>query len=230
MSENAEKPIWLRPPVDILFNLSKLKHTRPWDVNVAPLLRLLLSEIRRRGYVDFVASGIALLTSSVIYRMQAESLFRSYAEEKRVFQRASEEKPITPPPIRLPFRKQPLVASIDELISALAEVLRAEEELAQSRASKPVLPEPVEAVPPPDEFFVYLEDRMEELLQKIKLMLGGKGIIAFSKLVEASSRKELARIFLLLLFLATRGDVALWQEREYGEVYVVVGAGEQLNG
>lgn len=85
MSENAEKPIWLRPPVDILFNLSKLKHTRPWDVNVAPLLRLLLSEIRRRGYVDFVASGIALLTSSVIYRMQAESLFRSYAEEKRVF-------------------------------------------------------------------------------------------------------------------------------------------------
>jgi len=54
------RPFYLRPPWNILFEISKLEKLTPWNVNIAYLLNSFLSEMERMGKVDFRASGVAL--------------------------------------------------------------------------------------------------------------------------------------------------------------------------
>jgi chromatin segregation and condensation protein Rec8/ScpA/Scc1 (kleisin family) len=55
----ARRPFYLRPPWNILFELSKLEKLTPWNVNIAYLLRSFLTEMERNSTaperVDFRA-------------------------------------------------------------------------------------------------------------------------------------------------------------------------------
>ena len=73
---NLEKPFWLNPPYIILFDLLRLHKIRPWDVNLETILLSFLTEIKQKGYVDFPASGTALLSSSTIHRMKSELVLK----------------------------------------------------------------------------------------------------------------------------------------------------------
>ncbi len=41
------RPFYLRPPWNILFEISKLEKLTPWNVNIAYLLRSFLTEMER---------------------------------------------------------------------------------------------------------------------------------------------------------------------------------------
>ena len=43
------KPFYLRPPINILFDINRLEKLTPWSVNIAFLLRHFLSEMERLG-------------------------------------------------------------------------------------------------------------------------------------------------------------------------------------
>jgi len=94
----SEKPFWLRPPWAVLFDLIRLQKVRPWDVNLNHLLTTLTGEMRKRGYVDFTASGIALFSSSVIYRMKSELILKLEEPPKPPVERPIE---FLPPPLQL---------------------------------------------------------------------------------------------------------------------------------
>ena len=64
MSTGIRRPFYLRPPWNILFDISKLEKLTPWNVNIAYLLNSFLSEMERNGKVDFRASGVALDSSA----------------------------------------------------------------------------------------------------------------------------------------------------------------------
>ena len=66
------RPFYLRPPWNILFEISKLEKLTPWNVNIAYLLRSFLSEMERTENVDFRASGVALDSSALIYLMKSK--------------------------------------------------------------------------------------------------------------------------------------------------------------
>ena len=66
MTITLKKPFYLRPPWNILFELSKLEKLTPWNVNIAYLLTSFLSEMDRMGKVDFRASGVALDSSALV--------------------------------------------------------------------------------------------------------------------------------------------------------------------
>ena len=71
----TRRPFYLRPPWNILFELSKLeKLGTPWSVNIAYLLRSFLTEMDHTGKVDFRASGVALDSSALIYLMKSKLL------------------------------------------------------------------------------------------------------------------------------------------------------------
>jgi chromatin segregation and condensation protein Rec8/ScpA/Scc1 (kleisin family) len=76
MATSTRKPFYLRPPWNILFELSKLDKLTPWNVNISYLLRSFLSEMERTGKVDFRASGVALDSSALIYLMKSKKLHR----------------------------------------------------------------------------------------------------------------------------------------------------------
>jgi segregation and condensation protein A len=214
-AESLEKPFWLRPPWAVLFDLIRLQRVRPWDVNLNYLLTTLMGEMRRRGSVDFTASGIALLSSATIYRMKSELILELQEPPKPPVQRPVE---FMPPPIQLPFRYEYASTTIDNIMKALQEALRSEAVMQIQPKLTPITPAPP-MLQEIDDFMVNVDEKIEDMFSRIAgLSIQGK--ISLSDLDDGLSRLESIRIFILILFLASRGRILLWQDEEFGDIYV----------
>ena len=220
MSRTTRKPFYLKPPWNILFELNKLEKLKPWNVDIAYLLRSFLSEMERTGKVDFRASGVALDSSALIYLMKSKLLLT-------LQEPPAPPKPppdYVPPPLFLPLRYELTSTTIQNLLDVLDEVLKGEKLHRLDRVvSQPVLPSVTDLLPQFDAFLAELELRMQALYSLLCKKVKGTGIIDFSKLIEGVDRIEGIRIFILLLFLAQDGKVDLWQNEETEELYIAVG-------
>jgi segregation and condensation protein A len=96
-----------KPPLDLLFNPSLLSRKDVWDINVTTLLEMLLRILSESGRRDLRICGVAALSSSMIYRLKVESIFRleKIAMMKRGIEvtESNAEVPMLKP-IESPFR------------------------------------------------------------------------------------------------------------------------------
>jgi segregation and condensation protein A len=215
--EGDSKPFYLKPPWQVLFDLARLQKVRPWDLNVAFLLSTFLQEMRKTGYVDFTASGTALLSSSVILRMQSQRIFEAELEEKQ------EEKQrifdIVPPPLHLPLRFELTITGLEDLLEKLKEALTAE--CMGETVKKVIEAPPREVIEEYDKMFLRWEEQVNEFYEELlSRMPAGKA--SFSNLVEGFNWRKIVETFLMLIFLASKGLVDLLQEEEEGELIVVL--------
>jgi chromatin segregation and condensation protein Rec8/ScpA/Scc1 (kleisin family) len=176
--------------------------------------------MRRRGYIDFTASGIALLSSATIYRMKTELILKLEEPPMPPPPKIAE---VLPPPIQLPIRYEYTTTSIEQLIKMLDEALKAEPTLLKSRL-KPITPAPP-VLQQLDQFIVEIEEHIERMYTKIAEMAVKENLVSFSKLITGLKRLEIVRVFLIILFLACRGKINLWQEQEFGEIYISLPGG-----
>lgn len=209
----SEKPFWLRPPWAVLFDLIRLQRVRPWDVNLSYLLTTLIGEMRRKGYIDFSAAGIALFSSATIYRMKSELVLELQEPPTPPSEKPAE---FIPPPIQLPFRYEYTSTTVDNLLQALDEALK-NENLELHPRLIPITPA-LPVVQEVDEFMVDIEGKIEKMYQNISQFKDET--ISLSKLTAGLKRLEAIRVFLLILFLACRGKIQLWQEENFGEIYI----------
>jgi chromatin segregation and condensation protein Rec8/ScpA/Scc1 (kleisin family) len=220
MSSGIRRPFYLRPPWNILFDISKLEKLTPWNVNIAYLLNSFLSEMERNGKVDFRASGVALDSSALIYLMKSKLLL--------ILQEPpAQPKPpgdYVPPPLFLPLRHELTSTTIHHLLEVLDDVLKGERLSHLDRVvPQPVLPAFSDILPQFDAFLQEIEMQMDKLYELLCEKVRGTGIIEFSTLAKDVPRMEAIRIFILLLFLAQDVKVNLWQEEETEELYITVG-------
>jgi len=220
MSSGIRRPFYLRPPWNILFDISKLEKLTPWNVNIAYLLNSFLSEMERNGKVDFRASGVALDSSALIYLMKSKLLL--------ILQEPpAQPKPpgdYVPPPLFLPLRHELTSTTIHHLLEVLDDVLKGEKLLRLDRVvPQPVLPAFSDILPQFDAFLQEIETQMNQLYELLCEKVRGTGIIEFSTLAKDVPRMEAIRIFMLLLFLAQDVKVNLWQNEETEELYITVG-------
>ena len=220
-TEKAEKPFWLQPPWMILFDIIRLYRVKPWDVNLSHLLTTLLAEMRRRGYIDFTASGVALLSSATIYRMKTELILKMEAPPPP---QIPKPKDYLPPPIQLPFRYEYTSTTIEQLLDSLEETLNAEPAIMGKLKLKSITPPPP-SIPELDQFMVEIDEQIERMHRKIVSMIKGKRYIPFSEIATGLKRLEMVRAFIILLFLACRGKLQLWQDEEFGEIYISLAEG-----
>jgi len=210
----------LRPPWNILFELSKFEKLTPWNVNIAYLLNSFLSEMERTGKVDFRASGVALDSSALIYLMKSKLLL--VLQEPPAPPKAPQD--FVPPPLFLPLRHELTSTTIRHLLEVLDDVLKGEK---LSRlgdvVAQPVLPAVSDILPQLDIFLMEIEVQIEKLYAVLCEKVKGVGIIEFSTLIRGIVRIEAVRTFVLLLFLAQEGRVSLWQNEETEEIYIAVG-------
>ncbi|MEM3517179.1 MAG: hypothetical protein QW647_05260, partial [Candidatus Bathyarchaeia archaeon] len=119
-----EKPFWLKPPFLILFDILRLDKLKPWQIQLTELLKDFLNKMREIGEIDFPASGIALLSSSIIHRMKTEHILEMEDPPK--------PPPVKPEELNLPPLPPPLIKfeyapiSIFEIIKALEKALEKE--------------------------------------------------------------------------------------------------------
>ncbi len=220
MATTVRRPFYLRPPLNILFEFSKLEKLTPWNVNIAYLLSSFLNEMEKSGKVDFRASGVALGSSALIYLMKSKLLLA--LEEPPPPPKAP--KDFIPPPLFLPLRYELTSTTIKHLLEVLDDVLKGEKLIrAEKVVDEPILPTPSEIFSQLDMYLMEIEVQMENLYAFLSEKVKGAGIIEFSTLIKGTARLEAIRTFILLLFLAQDGRVSLWQNEETEEVYVTVG-------
>ena len=209
-----EKPFWSKPPWAILFDLIKLRKTRPWDIRIAYLLNTLVEEMQNAGFVDFTASGVALLSSSTIFRMKTEMILE--LEEPPLQQTVRLEQ--VPPPINMPYRFEYTFTTLDDLLDALEEAVRSEKPVETfSKIQTPNVPPVIEDV---DDFMLNINEYMENMFNRIVALLKNTTHVPFSKLIMGLNRLETVRALILILFLACRNRILIGQEEEFGEILI----------
>lgn len=220
-STSAKKPFYFQPPWNILFELHKLERVRPWNVNISFLLTSFLEEMSKQGEVDFRASGVALDSSATIHLMKSRLLLK--LEEP-----PPQPKPppdFLPPPLLYPLRYELTSTTIHHLLDALDEALKGEQIFALKPRLEPVLPPPPEILPPVDLYLMEIETQMKRLYRFLLHLAHEEKLIIFSKIIAGMEKLEAIKRFIVLLFLAQKGKISLWQEEEFGEIYVTIAEG-----
>jgi segregation and condensation protein A len=216
MPQTMKKPFYFQPPLSILFEIHKLEKVLPWEVNISYLLAIFLEEMEQQGEVDFRASGVALESSSTIYLRKTKLLLK--LEEPLPPPKTLPE--FIPPPMYLPLRYELSSTTIDNLLNLLDEVLKGEN-IRPPKPEEPLLPTP-EIIPPVDMMLLQIEDHMKTLYDQLCQLVGTGELISFSKIVAGLEKLEAVKTFIILLFLAQRGKIGLWQEEEIEELYITV--------
>jgi chromatin segregation and condensation protein Rec8/ScpA/Scc1 (kleisin family) len=212
------KPFYLQPPWNILFELHKLEKVKPWHVNISLLLASFLDEMEKCGEVDFRASGVALDSSAFIYMMKSKLLLK--LEEPPATPKLPPD--IVPPPIFLPLRYELTSTTIEQLLDALDSVLKGEKLLPLKPRLEPVLPPPTDILPEIDRYLMEIEDLMDALYGEILHLISESPVLGFARLAAGKNRLEAIRTFILLLFLAQSQKILLWQDEEFGEIFISV--------
>jgi len=216
MPQSMEKPYYFQPPLSILFEIHRLEKIMPWDVNISFLLNTFLEEMEHRGEVDFRASGVVLDSSSTIYLMKTKLLLK--LEEPLPPPKSPPD--FIPPPMFLPLRYELSSTTLENLLNVLDEVLKGES-IHHPPPPQPILPAP-EIIPPVDLYLLEIDKRMNIIYTQL-CQLARKGeLIGFSKLVAGLEKLEAIKTFIILLFLAQRGKIGLWQEEDIEELYIIV--------
>ena len=219
----VEKPFYLIPPLNILFELHKFQKIHPWDVNISFLLSSFLEEMERRGEVNFRASGVALDSSATIYLMKTKLLLK--LEEPPAPPNPPQD--LLPPLLFLPLRYELTSTTIRHLLTVLDEVLKGEHLFPIKAPKEPLLPF-TDIIPPVDMYLMEIEDKMKNLLNSIVQLATEGKIVVFSIIVAGLAKLEAIKTFITLLFLAQKGKVSLWQKDDCDEIYITLSEGESV--
>lgn len=209
-----KKPFYLREPWEVLFKDTKLDKASPWSIDLVYLLTTLLEEMNKVG-IDFRIAGTAINSSVLIYLKKAELLLKMEEPPQ-----PQQEKPdvYVPPPLNLPFRFEFTTTSISDLIAALEKALTEE---TQSKTPRlPVLPMPIPDFMDIEAYLLEIEGRADTLYERVVGM--GSGPLSFFDLVVDWNPLEVVRVFMMLLFLAQREKIDLYQDEEETDIKITV--------
>jgi segregation and condensation protein A len=207
----------MRPPYLILFDLLRLHRIKPWDVDIAELLNSFMAQMKKTGYVDFSASGTALLSSSVVHRMKSEIVLKMEEPPKPPVPRPNDE---VPPALPFPLRFEYTSTSVVEILRTLQEALANEKVVL---AKKPFILSPPSVFEQFDQFLANIEENIQNYYaQLIKLSIRGSPL-SFKELVRDQTLIEAVRVFIMLLFLANEKKIILTQDENGSDLFVRLG-------
>ena len=210
-----------KPPLNVLIDPSLAKRKSPWEINLTELLDKFLEAISQTDLIDMRAAGTAALSSATIYRLKVETLFLF---EKLRLQHRLMDASEPPQIIVMPFRYEIYSTNIDELFDELGRILQ-EIVVEESGGSDNLLA--VTELPPPnfDDYVVSLQALLPEFRKILVERLRATGKALLSELVRGLRPIDAARVFILLLFAASNGEVVINQE-ESDEDALVVSVGQ----
>jgi len=224
MEKQLSKPFYLRPPWNVLFDIQRLERVNPWDVSISFLLMSFMEEMNRMSEVDFRASGVALDSSATIYLMKSKLLLKLEEPPASVPPRVD----FIPPPLILPLRYELTTTTVQNLLEALDEALQSEKLFTLRTPAKSILPSPPVIVPTISVYLVEMEEQIESLLQKIRNFVERGEIVSFSNLVSGLEKLEIIRNFIILLFMAQKGRVTLYQDANFEEIFITLNGGSSI--
>nr|MDO8082229.1 segregation/condensation protein A [Candidatus Freyarchaeota archaeon] len=214
MTETREDPFWIHPPWSLLVDTSQ-KAEDPWEIDISRILIGFLEKMRERESVDYKVSGKALLSASVIHRIKSELLLR--LGQKQEEKKEKEDLDLNLPPIPMPYRLINRKVTLEELLLALERVLLGEE-------TRKMIKKPLKEEVKPEPFvFEPSKTNIEQIIKDIyqKILSQEREIIRFSELVDKRDPLNVVRNLLSILILVLRNKIHVWQEKYFGEIYIM---------
>ncbi len=223
MMDEGDKASLSIPPLNLLFNTSLLGKQNVWDIDIANLLELLLKFINSSGQKDLRICGIAAWSSSLIYRLKVESIFRleKLSMEKKSYGSQNEEKEI--PLLKLidfPFRlSSTYPVSLEDLLTILENMINDLGNPKQKNLNQ-IKIEPLEDFDF-DHYLVKFEKILEEHEDYLMQTLEHTEFLLFSQFISKLENLEIARFFIALLHLAMKGKIDLIQQDDPIDIKVI---------
>lgn len=187
---------------EVIFDLIRLRRVNPWDIKISSILKQLSKELREKGYMQFTLSGLLLLASSIIYLRKTETLLHIESKEE---EETGEIEDVADIPLEaldrispsnIPLRPSQPVIDLEQLVKTLLRILEKE------YSKKPVEEEPLPPiVPQQDEFMRNIEKMVEEFKKSLFDQIVSQGKVPLRSLLEGKQPLEVARTFILILFV-----------------------------
>ena len=209
------------PPLNILFNTSLLGKQNVWDIDISSLLQLLLDIINSSGKKDLRVCGIAIWSSSLIYRLKVESIFKleKISLERKIPENIEDKEIPNINPISFPFRlTSTSPVSLEDLLQVLQNMIT---DLSNptTKTRNQVKLEPIENFDF-DQYFVKFEKILEEHENYLLDTLEINEIIIFSDFVRRMESIEVVRFFMCILHLAMKNKIELIQPDESDDIEI----------
>jgi len=223
MMNEGDKASLSIPPLNLLFNTSLLGKKNVWDIDITKLLELLLKFINSSGKKDLRICGIAAWSSSLIYRLKVESIFRleKLSMEKKSYGNPNEQKDI--PLLKLidfPFRlSSTYPVSLEDLLTILENMVNDLGNPKQKNLNQ-IKIEPLEDFDF-DHYLVKFEKVLEEHEDFLIQTLEQTEFLLFSQFISKMENMEIARFFIALLHLAMKGKIDLVQQDDPLDIKVI---------
>ncbi len=210
--EIIEKPTWKT----LLVNTVRSEGMDPWSIDVALLVSKYGEKIRNMRLNDFRVPANVVLASAILVRYKSDSW--SLVPVEPVVEEAFEEYEklglFEFPEIEATQRLTTRKVTLEELIQAIDQVMDKTKKKA-SRVRVPI--EVMEYTIGEREEF---QKSIDEVYDRVLASVDSEKIALFSDLIEEKTRPAIVRTLLSLLHLACEEKVSVWQEKQFGEIFV----------
>lgn len=195
----------------------------PWDIDIIDLTNKFLERIRKLKNLDLRISGKTILTASILLRMKSEELMREEQKEEIDeeffdFWEDIENTEFEIDEIRPPLRRRNVgKMTLPELFEALIDALE-EGEKPKRKVIAKVGPQLYKI----DEIKADIRKQVEKLYQYLLELKDTNDTIFFKDLLIEKTTREVARLFLYILFLYSDKKIEVFQEVMFGEILIKV--------
>ena len=195
----------------------------PWDIDIIDLTNKFLERIRKLKNLDLRISGKTILTASILLRMKSEQLMKEEQKEEiddeffdfwEDIENAEFEIDEIKPPLR---RRNVGKMTLPELFEALIDALEEGEKPKRKILAK-VGPQLYQI----DEIKADIRKQVEKLYQYLLELKNLNDTIYFKDLLIEKTTREVARLFLYILFLYSDKKIEILQEVMFGEILIKV--------
>ncbi len=206
-----------KPPINVLFNPNLVSRKGIWSINISYLLELFIKILESMKKKDLRLCGIAVLSSSIIFRIKVESIFilERIAEQSR-YASVNDVKEIKTMInsnvniLAMPYRHEATYdITLEELLAMLSNIVQ---RIYSSSREDATSIEPIDYYD--DSHLIDLESVIGEYKERLYTTLNGKDIL-FNEFVSGLDPLDVARYFIAMLHLCMEGKISIEQIGEY---------------
>jgi len=214
----------------ILLDLIKTGEMNPWDIDISELALQYIEVIKKLQEANMSISGKVILAAAILLKIKCERLIvedigsldnlmfppenigdlDDFGSRRRIILDVDPRLTIKTPQAR---KKK---VSVNDLILALEKALEVNERRIMRIAERNRIPEMV--IPGKK---IDISKLINELYDKIILVLNGKSLLTFSELLPSQKREDKILTLIPLLHLATQEKIHLDQKEHLGEIHIM---------
>ncbi len=213
-----DQPAWKT----ILLTIVKQEKMDPWNIDIILLADKYLEKIGALEHANLRVPANAMLASAILLKTKSKTLRITTLED---LEKAEAKKELTPeerallaagiPELRGTRSMREGKVTLDELVKSI------ETMLSKSRGKNSFARQfkEVEFVLP---FAgMDIEKRMDEVMQLVQQRADSQGMVLFSQLMNGNrAPNEVINVFIPILFLANKGQLSIWQEEFWQEIFI----------